>query len=154
MKRLLFLITVLATCCITALGQNIYLKNGQVTNLEGLHKITKGNNFDVNFISDDSDTVSISFDDLDLLSWALDPSNVKELKSDAPVIVFDNSMSEVYVLNVNEKGAIDIYRPDGKTVLSIKGNKANVSKLEAGIYIVKYSNEGDNISLTAKISIL
>ena len=106
----------------------------------------ENNGDDILFIRESGDTLTFDIDDIRVMGFAADFSQIEKVKqSGEAAIVYDATEHTVYVVNA-EEGAIRIFTAEGKLVKSAKGTAISVANLADGLYIVSY-----DMKLNAKI---
>lgn len=156
MKRNI-LLTMILLLAATAMQAQVLVKHGE--NKErielGNDKLVKmvfdsygeNNGDNIHFIRQSGDTLTFDIDEIYLLGFAKDFTNIEEVKeSGEPSIVYDATAHTVHVINVEDEGKIHIFTSEGKLVKSAEGTSISVADLHRGLYIVSY-----NMELNAKI---
>lgn len=106
----------------------------------------ENNGDDILFIRQSGDTLTFDIDDIRVMGFAADFSQIEMVKqSGEAAIVYDATTHTVYVVNA-EEGAIRVFTAEGKLVKSAKGTAISVANLADGLYIVSY-----DMKLNAKI---
>ena len=108
---------------------------------------TANNGDNILFIRQSGDTQTFDIDEIYLLGFARDFTNIEEVKESGEAsIVYDATAHTVYVINVENEGRIHIFTSEGKLAKSAEGTSISVADLPTGLYIVSY-----NMELNAKI---
>lgn len=109
---------------------------------------TANNGDNILFIRQSGDTLTFDIDEIYLLGFAKDFTNIEEVKESGEAsIVYDATAATVHVVNAkDEDGTIHIFNAEGRLVKSGKGLVLSVADLTDGLYIVSY-----NQKLNAKI---
>lgn len=153
MKRNILLAIMLLLAATGMQAQVMYKHSGEKVDFKE-DKLVKmvfdeygGNNGDdILFIRQSGDTLTFDIDDIRVMGFAADFSQIEKVKqSGEAAIVYDATTHTVYVVNA-EEGAIRIFTAEGKLVKSAKGTTISVANLADGLYIVSY-----DMKLNAKI---
>lgn len=153
MKRNILLAIMLLLAATGMQAQVMYKHSGEKVDFKE-DKLVKmvfdeygGNNGDdILFIRQSGDTLTFDIDDIRVMGFAADFSQIEKVKqSGEAAIAYDATTHTVYVVNA-EEGAIRIFTAEGKLVKSAKGTAISVANLADGLYIVSY-----DMKLNAKI---
>lgn len=102
---------------------------------------------DITFVNEAGDSLTFNIDEIHSLGFADDYTAINELESvSKAVIAYDANAATVHIVGAKEEGEILLFNADGRLLLKVKGNKADLRKFPAGLYIVSY-----NKVLNAKI---
>ena len=153
MKRNILLAIVLLFAASGMQAQVMYKHSGEKVDFKE-DKLVKmvfdeygeNNGDDILFIRQSGDTLTFDIDDIRVMGFAADFSQIEKVKqSGEAAIVYDATEHTVYVVNA-EEGDIRIFTAEGKLVKSTKGTTISVANLADGLYIVNY-----DMKLNAKI---
>ncbi len=153
MKRNILLAIMLLLAATGMQAQVMYKHSGEKVDFKE-DKLVKmvfdeygGNNGDdILFIRQSGDTLTFDIDDIRVMGFAADFSQIEKVKqSGEATIAYDATTHTVYVVNA-EEGDIRIFTAEGKLVKSAKGTTISVANLADGLYIVSY-----DMKLNAKI---
>ena len=153
MKRNILLAIVLLFAASGMQAQVMYKHSGEKVDFKE-DKLVKmvfdeygeNNGDDILFIRQSGDTLTFDIDDIRVMGFAADFSQIEKVKQNGEAaIVYDATEHTVYVVNA-EEGDIRIFTAEGKLVKSAKGTTISVANLADGLYIVSY-----DMKLNAKI---
>ena len=148
----------IAALCLAAMGtqaQVLIQHNGEKISFDNNKLVkmvfdvynTANNGDNILFIRQSGDTLTFDIDEIYLLGFAKDFTNIEEVKESGEAsIVYDATAHTVYVINVENEGRIHIFTSEGKLAKSAEGTSISVADLPTGLYIVSY-----NMELNAKI---
>lgn len=153
MKRNILLAIMLLLAATGMQAQVMYKHSGEKVDFKEDKLVTivfdeygENNGDDILFIRQSGDTLTFDIDDIRVMGFAADFSQIEKVKqSGEAAIVYDATTHTVYVVNA-EEGAIRIFTAEGKLVKSAKGTAISVANLADGLYIVSY-----DMKLNAKI---
>ena len=153
MKRNILLAIMLLLAATGMQAQVMYKHSGEKVDFKGDKLVTivfdeygENNGDDILFIRESGDTLTFDIDDIRVMGFAADFSQIEKVKqSGEAAIAYDATEHTVYVVNA-EEGDIRIFTAEGKLVKSAKGTAISVANLADGLYIVSY-----DMKLNAKI---
>ena len=153
MKRNILLAIMLLLAATGMQAQVMYKHSGEKVDFKGDKLVTivfdeygENNGDDILFIRESGDTLTLDIDDIRVMGFAADFSQIEKVKqSGEAAIAYDATEHTVYVVNA-EEGDIRIFTAEGKLVKSAKGTAISVANLADGLYIVSY-----DMKLNAKI---
>ena len=153
MKRNILLAIMLLLAATGMQAQVMYKHSGEKVDFKEDKLVTivfdeygENNGDDILFIRQSGDTLTFDIDDIRVMGFAADFSQIEKVKqSGEAAIVYDATTHTVYVVNA-EEGDIRIFTAEGKLVKSAKGTTISVANLADGLYIVSY-----DMKLNAKI---
>lgn len=153
MKRNILLAIMLLLAATGMQAQVMYKHSGEKVDFKEDKLVTivfdeygENNGDDILFIRQSGDTLTFDIDDIRVMGFAADFSQIEKVKqSGEAAIAYDATTHTVYVVNA-EEGAIRVFTAEGKLVKSAKGTAISVANLADGLYIVSY-----DMKLNAKI---
>lgn len=153
MKRNILLAIMLLLAATGMQAQVMYKHSGEKVDFKEDKLVTivfdeygENNGDDILFIRQSGDTLTFDIDDIRVMGFAVDFSQIEKVKqSGEAAIAYDATEHTVYVVNA-EEGAIRVFTAEGKLVKSAKGTAISVANLADGLYIVSY-----DMKLNAKI---
>lgn len=153
MKRNILLAIMLLLAATGMQAQVMYKHSGEKVDFKEDKLVTivfdeygENNGDDILFIRQSGDTLTFDIDDIRVMGFAADFSQIEKVKqSGEAAIAYDATEHTVYVVNA-EEGAIRVFTAEGKLVKSTKGTAISVANLADGLYIVSY-----DMKLNAKI---